>query len=92
MTTNALAQDLPHYNVQYFCETEGVFLYFTDLNGCISTEQKYYDDLTRKWPTIQTEIRSKCIDDFVGLGNYGGLQNCIEQAMKVPEPIKKFRY
>ena len=49
MTTNALAQDLPRYDVQRYCEYGGAMARMTTTNGCISLEQMDYDNLKRKW-------------------------------------------
>ncbi len=99
MTTNVLAQDLPRYNVETYCERAGKLWYTAELNECIYKEQQYYDDLMRRWPEFEAGFRSKCIAHFEERlqvkrkpQSYRELRECIELAMKVPEPIRQFMY
>lgn len=80
-SVQAVAQDMPRFDVEAHCEEVAEFgggshqIY----NGCIQIEQGAYNSLKGRWANVSSRIRNHCheVASFGG-GSYQILQGCVQ--------------
>lgn len=91
----ALATDLPRFAVEGHCEevSQVVGGSHQIFNTCVQSEQRAYNALKSRWPSISLGIRSHCQDvaEVIG-GSYEIMQSCVQSEQNAAGQRESFSF
>lgn len=94
-TGNALAQEIPDFDVGRHCAEQAAL--FEDSNfmrsACQQQEQSSYDTLKEDWPALASKVKVTCIAQAKSfMKSYFMLNACIQQEVSAGEEVRNFKF
>jgi hypothetical protein len=90
------ASDLPSYNVERYCQRESELLGRDNsiLKFCLDEEQKSYDELKKKWDSLDKMVKVHCQNETPEsiLPSYYKVKVCITRELKAKEELNDFKF